>query len=174
MEKATLAGGCFWCLDTIYRQTRGVSSVVSGYSGGHVTNPTYLQMHEEDTGHAEAVQIQFDPDVIPYRTILEIFWASHNPTTLNQDGANVGAEYRSEIFYHNEEQKQVAEKTKTEYAAKLWDNPIVTKITPFSNFYPAEDYHQDYYTKNPQAGYCQVIINPKLEKFRHKFEKWLI
>lgn len=172
-ETATLAGGCFWCLDAIFRRTKGVNSVSSGFSGGHVENPTYEQSHTIDTGHAEAVQITFDPSTISYETILQIFWTTHDPTTLNRDGANVGPEYRSEVFYHSDEQKATAESVLQEYAQKLWDNPIVTKITEYTNFYPAEDYHQDYYNKNESAGYCQVIINPKLTKFQEKFTDYL-
>lgn len=173
-QVATLAGGCFWCLDAIFRQTKGVKSVQSGFSGGHVENPSYMQTHEEDTGHAEAVQIEFNPDVISYETILRIFWTSHNPTTLNRDGANVGPEYRSEVFYHDETQRKTAENVLRDYAEKLWDDPIVTKITKYKNFYPAEEHHQDYFNKNPQAGYCQVIINPKITKFKEKFKDYLI
>ncbi|MDZ7785609.1 MAG: peptide-methionine (S)-S-oxide reductase MsrA [Candidatus Saccharibacteria bacterium] len=173
-QVATLAGGCFWCLDAIFRQTKGVKSVQSGFSGGHVENPSYMQTHDEDTGHAEAVQIEFNPDVISYETILRIFWTSHNPTTLNRDGANVGPEYRSEVFYHDETQRKTAENVLRDYAEKLWDDPIVTKITKYKNFYPAEEHHQDYFNKNPQAGYCQVIINPKITKFKEKFKDYLI
>lgn len=170
---ATLASGCFWCLDAIFRQTKGVNKVTSGFSGGHVENPSYMQTHQQDTGHAEAVQVEFDPNIVPYEVLLQIFWSTHNPTTLNQDGANIGAEYRSEVFYHSIEQKKTAEKVLHDFAQKLWDKPIVTKITKFTNFYPAEDYHQDYYNKNTQAGYCQVIINPKIAKFQSKFAKYL-
>lgn len=173
-ETATLAGGCFWCLDAIFRRTKGVNSVVSGFSGGHVKNPSYMQTHSEDTGHVESVQITFDPEIISYETILKIFWTTHNPTTLNQDGANIGPEYRSEVFYHSEQQHEIARKVLHDFAGKLWDKPIVTKITKFTNFYPAEDYHQDYYNKNSQAGYCQVIINPKLAKFQEKFSDYLV
>jgi peptide-methionine (S)-S-oxide reductase len=173
MQKATLAGGCFWCLDAIYRRTKGVTLVTSGYAGGHADNPTYQQMHDQNTGHAEAVQIEFEPKIISYETILQIFWTTHNPTTLNQDGANIGTEYRSEIFYHDDIQKHTAEKVKVDFASKLWDDPIVTRISPFTNFFPAEDYHQDFYQKNPNAAYCQVIINPKLAKFSQKFASYI-
>lgn len=173
VETATLAGGCFWCHDAIFRRAKGVTAVTAGYAGGHTDHPTYEQMHHDETGHAEAVQIEYDSKIISYETLLQIFWATHNPTTLNQDGANIGSEYRSEVFYHNESQKQLAEKVKKEFTEKLWDNPVVTKITPYKNFFPAEDYHQDYYNKNPQAAYCQVVINPKLAKFQEKFADWL-
>jgi peptide-methionine (S)-S-oxide reductase len=174
LQKATLAGGCFWCLDAIFRITKGVKTVNSGYSGGHAKNPTYQQMHDEDTGHAEAVQIVFDPEIISYEVLLQIFWTTHDPTTLNRDGANVGKEYRSEVFYHDETQKQTAENVMNSFAKDLWGKPIVTKITMFTNFYPAEDYHQDYYAQNTRAGYCQVIINPKISKFREKFTEYII
>jgi peptide-methionine (S)-S-oxide reductase len=172
-ETATFAGGCFWCLDAVFRMTKGIKTVASGYGGGHVANPTYEQMHEQDTGHAEVVQVTFDPEIISYEVLCQIFWTTHDPTTLNQDGANVGTEYRSEIFYHNDEQKNTAEKVQHEFAEKLWSAPIVTRISKFTNFYPAEDYHQDYYNKNTQAGYCQVIINPKIAKFQQKFAQYL-
>ena len=170
---ATLAGGCFWCHDAIYRRTKGVIYVTAGFAGGIVQNPTYQQVHSEDTGHAEAVQLEFNPNIISFETILQIFWATHDPTTLNQDGANIGPQYRSEIFYHSEDQRHVAEQMLHNYAEQLWDKPVVTKITEFTNFYPADEYHQDYYSKNPQAAYCQVIINPKLTKFQAKFSDWL-
>ena len=173
-QTATLAGGCFWCLDAIFRRTKGVTNVQSGFSGGHVKNVTYEQSHTMNTGHAEAVQITFDPSIISYEVILQIFWTTHNPTTLNQDGANIGPEYRSEVFYHDDSQKAAAEKVLHEYAEKLWDDTIVTKITAFKNFYPADEYHQDYYSKNQQAGYCQVIINPKLAKFQENFKDYLL
>ena len=173
-ETATLAGGCFWCLDAIFRQCKGVDSVASGFSGGHVENPSYEQSHTMDTGHAEAVQITFNPEIISYETILQIFWTTHDPTTLNRDGANVGPEYRSEIFYHDETQKNTADKVLHNFAEQLWEKPIVTKISKFKNFYPAEDYHQDYFNKNQSAGYCQVIINPKLAKFQEKFADYLV
>lgn len=173
-ETATLAGGCFWCHDAIFRRTRGVISSTVGFSGGHVPHPTYEQIHAEDTGHAEAVQVVFDPTVISYETLLQVFWATHDPTTPNRDGANIGPEYRSEIFYHDEAQHQTALQVLENFAQNLWDKPIVTQITPFTSFYPADDYHQDYYGKNPQAAYCQVIINPKLSKFQESFSAWLV
>lgn len=170
-EQATLGGGCFWCIEAMFKELKGVSSVVSGYAGGghSETHPTYEKMHEAGSGHAEVVQITFDPNVIDYRELLEIFFTIHDPTTLNRQGNDVGHEYRSIILYHDEKQKQIAEDTVTTFAKTLWDDPIVTEIKPLDKFWPAEDYHQDFYAKNPNAGYCQVIINPKLTKFRQKF-----
>ena len=169
---ATFGGGCFWCLDAQYRRIKGVKKVVSGYSGGS-SNPTYEQVSTGRTGHAEVVRIQFYSNIITYETLLEIFWFIHNPTTPNRQGADIGPQYRSVIFYHGEEQKKLAQMSKREVATKLWDEPIVTEIVPFEEFYPAEDYHQDYYNKNPNAGYCQAVINPKLAKFSKKFSKYL-
>lgn len=170
---ATLAGGCFWCHDALYRQVKGVTNVTSGYCGGDVENPSYEQVSTGTTGHAECVQIEFDPEVIPYDVLLKIFWATHDPTTPNRDGANVGTQYRSEVFYHNDQQRRTAEQVLSTYAQKLWNGKVVTKISPFTQFYPAEEYHQDYYNKNPLAGYCQVVINPKLAKFQEQFKDWL-
>jgi peptide-methionine (S)-S-oxide reductase len=164
-EKATLAGGCFWCLDAAYRRIEGVTGVVSGYSGGSVSNPTYGQVCGGRTGHAEAVQVEFDPDLISYPEILEILWTIHDPTTLNRQGADVGTQYRSAIFYVDETQKAEAEASRDE-VQKLWPNPVVTEIVPLDVFYPAEDYHQDYFAKNPGQGYCVAVINPKLQKLR--------
>lgn len=166
---ATLGGGCFWCFEAIYRQLKGVETVVSGYSGGHTANPTDQQVYEKNTGHAEVVQIIFNPAVISYHAILEIFYTFHDPTTLNRQGYDEGEEYRSIIFYHDEQQKQTAEEITTKFATTLWDDPIVTQIVPFEKFWPAADYHQDFYNRNEQAGYCQVIINPKLQKFRKRY-----
>ncbi|MBW3568859.1 peptide-methionine (S)-S-oxide reductase MsrA [Candidatus Parcubacteria bacterium] len=171
--KATLAGGCFWCTEAVFQEVKGVQSVVSGYSGGRSDNPTYEQIHSEDTGHAECVQVTFDPAVISYEEILQVFYYTHNPTTLNQDGANYGAEYRSVIFYHDAEQKMIAEDVSKNFAAQIWDDPITTQIVPFEKFYPAEDYHQNFFKNNPSQAYCQLIINPKLEKFRKKFKSLL-
>lgn len=172
-ETAVLGGGCFWCIEALYKQLKGVSSVVSGYAGGHTNNPTYEKMHYEDTGHAEVIQITFDPKVISHRELLEIFYAVHDPTTLNQQGNDVGEEYRSIILYNNDEQKQVAEDVTKNFATKHWDKPIVTEIKPLDVFYPAEDYHQNFFEKNPDQAYCQIIINPKLAKFRQKFPEKL-
>lgn len=167
-EIATLGGGCFWCLEAVYDQLKGVTDVVSGYSGGHVLNPTYKQICTGTTNHAEVVQITFDPNVISYKELLEVFFTIHDPTTLNRQGADVGTQYRSVIFYHSPEQKATAEQALKE-AQMLWQNPIVTKIVPEETFYPAEDYHQEYFVNNPYAGYCQVVIAPKVSKFRAKY-----
>jgi peptide-methionine (S)-S-oxide reductase len=169
-EVATLAGGCFWCLEAVFDELEGVEDVVSGYSGGHVPNPTYEAVCTGRTGHAEAVQITFDPDRIAYGDLLRVFFSIHDPTTLNRQGADVGTQYRSAIFYHSPEQKAVAEAVIAELeAAGIWDKPIVTEVTPFQAFYPAEDYHQEYYRRNPYQGYCQVVIAPKVAKFRRRF-----
>ncbi len=162
-EKATLAGGCFWCLEAVYKRISGVVSVTSGYAGGEVPNPTYKEVCTGQTGHAEVVQIEYDPAIIGYEQILDLFWEAHDPTTLNRQGADVGTQYRSAIFYHNEEQKKKARDSK-EQAQEKFSDPIVTEITELDTFYPAEDYHQDYFDLNPQAGYCRVIIEPKLKK----------
>lgn len=172
-EVATLAGGCFWCLEAVYNQLRGVLSVESGYAGGHIPNPTYKQVCTGSTGHAEVVQVTFDPDVISFRDLLEIFFTIHDPTTLNRQGADIGTQYRSAIFYHTPEQKSIAEQIIAEMnAEKVWDAPIVTEVVPFEELYKAEDYHQEYYQNNPSQPYCQVVIAPKVAKFRQKyFEK---
>lgn len=164
-EVATLGGGCFWCLDAAYRQIEGVKGVVSGYTGGRVTNPTYGQVSAGTTGHAEAVQVEFAPSVITYADVLDIFWTIHDPTTLNRQGADVGTQYRSAIYYQDESQKAAAEASR-DAVQELWSNPVVTEIVPLETFYPAEEYHQDYYAKNPNQGYCMVVINPKLKKLR--------
>ncbi len=171
LEKATLGGGCFWCLEAVYQEVRGVASVVSGYAGGHVSNPSYEEVCTGTTGHAEVVQITFDPDVISYREILEIFFAVHDPTTLNRQGADVGTQYRSVIFYHSEEQGKIAKELIEELnSAGIWPNPIVTQVSPFKNFYQAEEYHQNYFKRNPAQPYCQVVIAPKVAQFRQKFK----
>ena len=167
LEVATLGGGCFWCLEAVYEQLRGVEKVESGYSGGHVPNPTYRQVCSETTGHAEVVQVTFDPEVLSFRDVLEVFFSIHDPTTLNRQGADVGESYRSAIFYHGEDQRRVAEEVIAELGAKgLWRNPIVTEVTPFDEFYVAEDYHQEYFRNNAYQPYCQVVIAPKVAKFR--------
>ena len=167
LEVATLAGGCFWCLEAIYDDLKGVKDVVSGYSGGHLPDPSYEQVCSGKTGHAEVVQVTFNPSLISFKEILEVFFSIHNPTTLNRQGADVGTQYRSAIFYHSQEQKKVAEQVIQEIeTAGIWDHPIVTELTPFSEFYPAEDYHQEYFSKNPYQPYCQVVIAPKVAKFR--------
>ncbi len=167
-ESATLGGGCFWCLEAVYDQLKGVTDVVSGYSGGHVLNPTYKQICTGTTNHAEVTQITFDPEVISYKELLEVFFTIHDPTTLNRQGADVGTQYRSVIFYHSAEQQATAEQVRQDSQA-LWNNPIVTQIVPEETFYPAEDYHQEYFVNNPHAGYCQVVIAPKVSKFRAKY-----
>lgn len=165
MEQATLAGGCFWCLEPVYQKMKGVESVVSGYTGGDTENPTYQEVCSGDTGHAEAVQITFDPEVVTFQTLLEVFFSLHNPTTLNRQGADVGTQYRSAIFYHNEEQRQHAERFIAQLESeRIWQNKIVTEVTALGAFYPAEAYHQQYYAKNPFTGYCQMVVAPKLKK----------
>lgn len=171
LEKATLGGGCFWCLEAVYLDVEGVQSVVSGYAGGEVENPTYQEVCNGTTGHAEVVQITYDPAVISYEDILTIFWHIHDPTTLNRQGADVGTQYRSIILYHNEEQRQLAEKSRQAIAAEgVWRNPIVTQLESLGTFYPAEAYHQDYYSRNRFQPYCMMVINPKVKKFRKQFK----
>jgi peptide-methionine (S)-S-oxide reductase len=165
-----LGGGCFWCLEAVYDQLEGVLDVVSGYAGGHVPNPDYRSVCNGTTGHAEVVQVTFDPAVITFEEILEIFFTIHDPTTLNRQGADVGTQYRSAIFYRDEAQKKAAEAIIAEIeAAKIWPDPIVTEVTALDIFYPAEDYHQEYFQRNPYQGYCQVVVAPKVAKFRQKY-----
>jgi peptide-methionine (S)-S-oxide reductase len=173
MTTYILAGGCFWCLDAVYRRIKGVTEVVSGYIGGHVPNPTYDQVCTETTGHAEAVQVTFDESVIPGRTILDIFFTIHDPTTLDQQGADVGTQYRSALFYRGTDQETLFREAVAR-AETLWDDPIVTEIVEADHFYPAEDTHQDYFNNNPDAGYCSVVIVPKIIKARQKFADWYI
>ena len=169
-ETATLAGGCFWCLEAVFLELNGVEKVVSGYSGGEVEKPSYRKVSTGTTGHAEVVQISFDPEKISYRDILEVFFTIHDPTTLNRQGADVGTQYRSAIFYHSDAQKNIAEHVMRELdRSNIWDNPIVTEMIPFQNFYPAEDYHQDYYTQNSDESYCRLVIEPKVAKLRKHF-----
>ena len=169
-ELATLGGGCFWCTEAVFTQLHGVEKVESGYSGGTVPNPTYREVCSGLTGHAEVAQITFDPQTISYREVLEVFFATHDPTTLNRQGADVGTQYRSVIFYHNDAQKQIAAQVILELnAAKIWDAPIVTAVEPLKVFYRAEDYHQEYFANNANQPYCQVVISPKVIKFRQKF-----
>ena len=169
-EVATLAGGCFWCLEAVYDDLRGVQSVESGYAGGHVPDPSYEQVCMGTTGHAEVVQVTFDPQAVSFKEILEVFFTIHDPTTLNRQGADVGPQYRSAIFYHSPEQKEIAEQTIAELeAAGVWDAKIVTEVTPFTEFFRAEDYHQEYFQKNPYQPYCRVVVAPKVSKFRHKY-----
>ena len=166
-EVATLAGGCFWCLEAVFEELRGVEKVESGYSGGAIPDPTYYQVCAGTTGHAEVVQLTFDPTIISFRDILEVFLTIHDPTTLNRQGPDVGTQYRSAIFYHTPEQKRVAEEVIAELeAAHVWDAPIVTELTPFSAFYRAEDFHQEYFRRNREQPYCRVVIAPKVAKFR--------
>ena len=169
-EVATLGGGCFWCLEAVYEELRGVEKVESGYAGGADPNPTYRQVCTGTTGHAEVVQVTFDPEVVSFREILEVFFTTHDPTTPNRQGADVGTQYRSAIFYHDEEQKRVVEEVIAELEARhLWDDPIVTEVTPFDAFYVAEDYHQGYYRNNAYQPYCRVVIAPKVAKFRKEY-----
>jgi peptide-methionine (S)-S-oxide reductase len=168
-EIATLGAGCFWCVEAVFEELRGVLQVESGYSGGSVPNPGYREVCSGTTGHAEVCQVHFDPAQISYAEILEVFWMTHDPTTLNRQGADAGTQYRSSIFYHSDEQRRIAEQSKAQVAPELWDDPIVTEITPFDRFYPAEDYHQDYYRLNRAEPYCVMVIAPKLKKFRSRF-----
>ncbi|MFN3343811.1 MAG: peptide-methionine (S)-S-oxide reductase MsrA [Flavobacteriales bacterium] len=174
LESATLGAGCFWCIEAVYLELKGVKSVVSGYAGGHVDKPTYEEICRGTTGHAEVARIVFDPKVISFDELLEVFWQIHDPTTLNRQGNDVGTQYRSVIFYHNEEQKNSAEKYKMQLdTSGAWDKPIVTEISPLTNFFPAENYHQNYYNNNPNQGYCRFVIAPKMDKFRKVFKEKL-
>jgi peptide-methionine (S)-S-oxide reductase len=170
LETATLAGGCFWCTEAVFQRLRGVTSVVSGYAASQVPNPTYQQVCTGRTGAAEAIQITYDPAVISFEQLLEIFWHLHDPTTLNRQGNDVGTQYRSAIFYHNDQQKETALVSKAELdKSGTYRNPAVTEITPFTNFYPAEDYHQDYYNNNSSQGYCMLVITPKVQKLLKEY-----
>jgi peptide-methionine (S)-S-oxide reductase len=170
-EYATLGGGCFWCIEAVFSEVRGINAAISGYSGGTIKNPTYREVTSGRTGHAEVVQLQFDPEVISYRDILTIFFHLHDPTTLNRQGADVGTQYRSVIFYHNDEQEKVAREVFEEIdRSDLWDDPLVTEISPIQEFYRAEDYHQDYYANNPNQPYCTFVISPKMSKLRKLFK----
>ena len=173
MELATLAGGCFWCLEAAFQQLKGVTKVTSGYAGGTVANPSYEAVCTGRTGHAEVVQIEFDPAVVGYRELLEVFFTIHDPTTLNRQGGDVGTQYRSAIFYHSPQQQQDAKAVIAELeAGKVWDDPIVTEVVPLEAFYPAEEYHRDYFRRNPGQAYCRTVIAPKVAKLRkHYFEK---
>lgn len=171
-DTATLAGGCFWCTEAIFKRLKGVSSVISGYSGGTVPNPSYSQVCSGKTGHAEAIQIAFNPSVISFQKLLEIFFKLHDPTTVNQQGNDIGTQYRSVIFYHSKEQKNTAIEVKEKVEKSgLYKNPLVTEIVPYSNFYKAENYHQDYYDKNKNYPYCSVVIDPKIQKLLREFKK---
>lgn len=174
VEITTLGGGCFWCVEAVYQNVKGVQQVVSGYAGGTVEHPTYQQICTGNTGHAEVTQITFDPQTISFADLLYIFWRTHDPTTLNRQGADVGPQYRSVIFYHDEEQKTIAENSKRETdASGLWPAPIVTQIVPLTDFYKAETYHQNYYRQNPNQPYCRVVIDPKIRKFKKEFRERL-
>jgi len=170
LQTTTLGGGCFWCLEAVYEQVQGVQEVVSGYAGGNRPDPTYEQVCTGATGHAEVVQVTYDPEDVSYRELLEIFFDIHDPTTLNRQGADVGTQYRSAIFYHNEAQKESAEEMIQELeASDRWKNPIVTQVQPLDTFYRAEEYHQEYFRKNPNQGYCRMVVAPKVSKFRKHF-----
>src|SRR5262245_56162832 len=169
-ETATLAGGCFWCLEAVFDELNGVENVESGYAGGHLANPTYRQVCTGTTGHAEVVQIRFDPNIISFKELLQVFFTIHDPTTLNRQGADIGTQYRSAIFYHTPEQKSVAEQVITEISeAGIWNAPIVTEVTKFTEYYPAEEYQHDYFLRNPDQPYCRAVIEPKVAKFRKSF-----
>lgn len=168
---ATFGSGCFWCTEAVFERLKGVESVISGYSGGHVDNPTYEQVCTGKTGHAESIQITYDPAKVSYAELLEVFWKTHDPTTKDRQGNDIGPQYRSVIFYHDEEQKKLAETYKQKLdSERIWDRPIVTEIVPFRKFWPAEEYHQNYYDNNPSKGYCSLVITPKIEKFRKIFK----
>jgi peptide-methionine (S)-S-oxide reductase len=170
IEKATLAGGCFWCTEAIFKRLKGVTSVIPGYAASQVENPSYREVCSGKTGAAEAIQISYDPSVISYQTLLEIFWHLHDPTTLNRQGNDIGTQYRSAIYYHNDEQKQIALESKEALdKSGTYKNPAVTEIAPFTNFYPAEDYHQDYYDNNRLVPYCTFVIDPKVHKLLEKY-----
>lgn len=166
---ATFGAGCFWCVEAVFQRLQGVEKVVSGYMGGNIKNPTYREISSGLTGHAEVIQITFDDNIISFEELLEVLWATHDPTTLNQQGADRGTQYRSAIFYHDDDQKSTAEKSKAEVATLVWNNPIVTEISKATEFYIGEEYHQNYYNTNKSAAYCSIVINPKLSKLRSKF-----
>jgi peptide-methionine (S)-S-oxide reductase len=170
LETATLGAGCFWCVEAVFDDLKGVEDVVSGYSNGHTLNPTYRDVCGGDTGHAEVIQIKFDPEVISFKDILHVFFALHDPTTMNRQGGDIGTQYRSAIFYHSPEQEATAREVIAELEAKkIWDNPIVTEVTPVANYYAAEDYHQEYFANNPNVPYCAAVVAPKVAKFRQKY-----
>ena len=172
LQTATFANGCFWCTEAVFKRVKGIASVMPGYTGGDVENPSYEAVSNESTGHAEAIQVTFDPSIISYQTLLDVFWATHDPTTLNRQGNDAGTQYRSEIFYHDEDQKKIAEESKShlEQSGKYKD-PIVTKLEPFTKFYPAEEYHKDYYDSNRSAPYCMFVIDPKIRKLMENFKE---
>ena len=167
---ALLGGGCFWCVEAVYQRMKGVIHIDSGYAGGHVKNPPYREICTKTTGHAEVILIKYNPQITSYEEILEVFFRTHNPTTLNQQGNDIGPQYRSVIYYYNEEQKKIAEHVKNNYASQFWDDPIVTEISEFVNYYPAEDYHQNYFNNNRLQGYCVFVVKPKVDKFVKEFK----
>ena len=169
-DTAIFAMGCFWCTEAMFEELKGVQTVESGYSGGTVNNPSYEQVCTGTTGYAEATKIIFDPSVISFEDLAKVFFTVHDPTTLNRQGADAGTQYRSAIFYLSDKQKEIAEKTKKDFAPTIWDDPVVTEISAYKNFYKAEDYHQDYFTNNPNQSYCRVVISPKVKKFREEFK----
>jgi len=170
LHTATLAGGCFWCLEAVFDEVKGVHSVESGYAGGHVDNPSYRAVCNGDTGHAEVIQVHFDPNIVTFRDLLNVFFAIHDPTTLNRQGGDVGTQYRSAIFYHDDEQKMIAEELIRDLnSQQIWDRPIVTEVAKLDKFYIAEDYHQEYFARNPYQPYCQAVVAPKVSKFRKHF-----
>jgi peptide-methionine (S)-S-oxide reductase len=174
LQTATLAGGCFWCLEAVYDEIKGVHGVESGYAGGNMDNPSYREVCGGDTGHAEVVQVHFDPNIVSYRDLLHVFFVIHDPTTLNRQGADVGTQYRSAIFYHDDEQKRIAEELIDDLnAQKIWDRLIVTEVAKLDKFYMAEDYHQEYFARNPYQPYCQAVVAPKVSKFRKHFLEML-
>jgi peptide-methionine (S)-S-oxide reductase len=172
-ETATLGGGCYWCLEAFYQRIKGIETVESGYSGGHLDNPTVDRVYDGDTGHAEVVHLTFDPKIISYREILEIFFVMHDPSTIDRQGNDVGDEYRSIILYESDEQKKIAEDMIATYAKELYSDPIVTEVIPLDKFWPAAEYMQDYYNKNPTAGYCMMVIDPKIQKLRQHYAERL-
>jgi peptide-methionine (S)-S-oxide reductase len=170
LETATLGAGCFWCVEAVFDDLKGVEDVVSGYSNGQTQNPTYREVCNGDTGHAEVIQVKFDPEVISYRDILKVFFAVHDPTTLNRQGGDIGTQYRSAVFFHSPEQEKIAHEVIAELTDEnIWGAPIVTEVTPISNYFPAEDYHQEYFANNPNQPYCMAVVAPKVAKFRQKF-----
>ena len=170
MEKATFGAGCFWCVEAIFQNLEGVDLVISGYTGGQLDNPTYQQICTGTTGHAEVTQITYDPEIISFKELLEIFWTTHDPTTINRQGNDVGAQYRSAVFYHNQDQKEEAEKMMGLLEeSHIWPNPMVTELSPIEIFYPAEDYHQNYFNEHGEQPYCQIVIKPKVEKLKKLF-----
>lgn len=171
IEIATLGGGCFWCVEAVFQELKGVKSAISGYEGGYIPKPSYMLVCTGATGHAEVVQVSFDPTVVSFKEILQVFFTAHDPTTLNYQGADSGTQYRSVVFYHDENQKQITQEVIAELnQSKIWDNPIVTEVSPTSTFYPAEDYHQEYFKQNPYQPYCQAVVAPKVIKFRKQFK----